>query len=55
MALSVIPYSRAQALVYGNRNRVTFSNSFWLYPWMLDKDYKYLITNTIANLGWHGE
>lgn len=53
VALSVIPYSRALNLVYGSRHRVTYSNNFWLYPWMLDKDYEYLITSTMAQLGLH--
>ena len=39
VALSTIPYTRALATVYGNRaiRRISYSNSFWLYPWMLAK------------------
>jgi hypothetical protein len=55
VALSTIPYTRALATVYGNRaiRRICYSNSFWLYPWMLAKDNEHLITSTPAFQGIH--
>jgi hypothetical protein len=52
VVLSVVPYNRAQLIVYGQGSRrILFANSFWLYPWMLDKNYKWLITRSLASLG----
>lgn len=54
VALSVIPYQRAQMIVRkGQMPRVLYSNIFYLYPWMLDKDYKHLMTSTISGMGIH--
>jgi hypothetical protein len=52
VVLSIVPYNRAQLIVYGRGSpRILFSNSFWLYPWMLDKNYEWLITQSLASLG----
>jgi hypothetical protein len=52
VVLSVVPYNRAQLIVYGRGSpRILFSNSFWLYPWMLEKNYEWLITQSLASLG----
>jgi hypothetical protein len=52
IVLSVVPYNRAQLIGYGKgSHRILFSNSFWLYPWMLDKNYEWLITQSLASLG----
>jgi hypothetical protein len=50
VALATIPYARALATVYRNRaiHRICYSNSFWLYPWMLGKDNEHLTTSTPA-------
>lgn len=54
VALSVIPYQRAQMIVHrGQMPRVLYSNTFYLYPWMLDNDYQHLMTNTISGMGIH--
>jgi hypothetical protein len=55
VALSVVPYARALATVYGNRavRRISYSNSFWLYPWMLAQDNEHLIASTPAFHGMH--
>jgi hypothetical protein len=55
VALSVIPYARALGTVYGNRaiHRISYSNSFWLYPWMLARDNEHLSASTPAFGGWH--
>lgn len=52
VVLSIVPYSRAHLIVYGNTSRrIFFSNTFWLYPWMIDKNFEYLITQSMASLG----
>jgi hypothetical protein len=48
VALSVIPYARSLAAVNGNRRRICYSNSFWLYPWMLGKDNVHIVASTPA-------
>jgi hypothetical protein len=54
VALSVIPYQRAQMLVRkGQMPRILYSNVFYLYPWMLDKNYQHLMTNTLGGMGIH--
>lgn len=54
VALSVIPYQRAQMIVRrGQMPRVLYSNTFYLYPWMLDKNYQHLMTSTISGMGLH--
>ncbi|MFT4279537.1 MAG: hypothetical protein QM576_24590 [Rhodopseudomonas sp.] len=54
VALSVIPYQRAQMIVRrGQIPRILYSNTFYLYPWMLDKNYQHLMTSTISGMGLH--
>jgi len=53
IALSVVPYNRAAELVYPRGHRISFSHSFWLYPWMVDRNNEYLIANTPALLALH--
>jgi hypothetical protein len=53
IALSVIAYNRALELKYPRGHRVLFGNAFSFYPWMIDKDYEYLIGRTPAILGLH--
>jgi hypothetical protein len=48
IALSVVPYNRARALMNPGAHRIYFSNSFWLYPWTIDKDYSRLVGTTPA-------
>lgn len=52
VVLSVVPYNRAEWIVYGTASRkVLFSNFFWLYPWMMTKDFNYLYTASPVSLG----
>ncbi len=51
IALSVVPISRSREMVRPRGLSITYSNAFWLYPWMLDKDNDDLIGNTPAMLG----
>jgi hypothetical protein len=53
IAMSVIPYAWALALRYENNSSITYSDYFAVYPWMIDKNYDDLITNTTAVLGIH--
>lgn len=55
VALSVVPYGRALNTVFGHRaiHRIVYSNSFWLYPWMLGKDNEHLTIATPAFNGLH--
>lgn len=52
VAMSVVPYARSYALVY-NSHRISYSNSFWLHPWMLAKDNDGLVASTPAFAGFH--
>jgi hypothetical protein len=53
VALSVVPYARSIAIVYDNPNHISYSNSFWLYPWMLAKDNQHLFASTPAITALH--
>lgn len=53
ISLSVIPYSRALELNNPRGHRILFSNTFWFYPWMIDKHFDNLIVSTPAALGIH--
>lgn len=53
IAISVVPYNRSKEILHRRGHRIAFSNVFWLYPWVISKDYKYLIANTPALLGLH--
>jgi hypothetical protein len=53
VALCVVPYSRSLSLVNRSVRRVSYSNSFWLYPWMLGQDNEHLIASTPALQGLH--
>ncbi len=52
-AISVIPSSRSLNTVYNTTNRIVYSNSFALYPWMLSKSNDTLIASTPAFTGFH--
>lgn len=53
IAISVVGYNRALELRHPRGHRITFSSSFWFYPWMLDIDNEYLVIGTPAMLGMH--
>jgi hypothetical protein len=50
IALSVIPYSWSQFLRYGHTLEVAYSDWFTIYPWMLDKNYEYVVMRSMAQL-----
>ena len=53
IALSVVPRSRAFQITHGVNHGINFSNMFWFYPWMLDKNNEDLIASTPGLLGVH--
>lgn len=47
LVASMIPYAQSRNLIYDNiQNRVSFSTFFWVYPWMIDRNYEHIIANT---------
>jgi hypothetical protein len=49
VSMSVIPLSWAKSLRFGPGGMgVHYSNWFSIYPWMLDKNYEYLLSMTMA-------
>jgi hypothetical protein len=53
IAMSVIPQSWAKVLRFSNNMGIKYANYFAVYPWMLDKNYNHLITQTLNLLGYH--
>lgn len=53
VALSVITRTRALEILHPRGHRIRFSNAFWFYPWMLDKNYEHLIASTPSMLALH--
>lgn len=53
IALSVVPYSRALEIRYDRNHQISYANSFWFYPWNLDKNYDSMIGQTLAILATH--
>ena len=53
VALSVVPLSRAFQISHGVNHGINFSNSFWFYPWMLDRHNDDLIGRTPGFRGVH--
>jgi len=53
VALSVVPYARSLAVIYENPQHISYSNSFWLYPWMLGKDNDHIVASTPAVTSFH--
>lgn len=56
VALSAIPHTWARLLEFGaGQDGPQYSNSFAFYPWMLDKDYKYLAVQSMATMGFQDQ
>ena len=51
IALSVLPYAWADFLRYGHSPEIGYSDSFSIYPWMLDKNYEYVVMRSIGQVG----
>jgi hypothetical protein len=50
LALSVVPYSWARGHTYGRKHQVLYSNRFSIYPWIIDKNYEYVVMHSSAML-----
>jgi len=54
IAITALTHARTQAATDARVVRgAVFTNSFWMHPWMITKDFEYLGTNTMAILGLH--
>ncbi len=53
LSMSIVPRSRARTIQYGGSRGVNFSKAFDFYPWVIDKNYKYLIAVTPAMVALH--
>jgi hypothetical protein len=51
IALSILPYVWADFLRYGHPPELGYSDSFSIYPWMLDKNYQYVVMRSQAQWG----
>lgn len=53
IAICAITRARALEILYPRGHRVSYGDSFSIYPWMLDRHYHHLIGNTPAILATH--
>lgn len=53
IAISTIGYNRARELRHPRGPSVLFGEAFTIYPWMLDRDYEYVVGRTPAISGLH--
>ena len=53
LALSVVPYVHARILAYQSQLKLRFANWFGIYPWMVDKNYEYVVMRSSAVMGLH--
>jgi hypothetical protein len=53
--ISIAAITRARALVlkYESQHQLTYSETFSLYPWTLDRNYEYLMSHTPSGLSMH--
>jgi hypothetical protein len=54
LTLSVVPYARANSIVYKNTgSRIYYGASFWLYPWMIGNELGHMTLSTPALSAFH--
>ena len=53
VSLSVVPFNRSLEFLYPRGFRITWSDAFWIYPWMIDKNDQYMISTTPAQTALH--
>jgi hypothetical protein len=51
IAISVLPYGWATLLRHGHSPEILYSDWFAVYPWMLDKNYEFVVMRTMAQMG----
>src|SRR5437660_840711 len=50
ISLSVVPYGWSHLLRYDITPDILYANWFSIYPWMLDKNYEYVVMRSMAQL-----
>jgi hypothetical protein len=50
IALSVLPYVWSDFLRYGHAPEIGYSDSFSIYPWMLDKNYEFVVMRSVGQI-----
>jgi hypothetical protein len=53
LALSVVTYVQARILARESQLKMRFANWFSIYPWMVDKNYEYVVMRSTAVMGIH--
>lgn len=53
LALSVVPYFQARILARETQLKMRFTNWFSIYPWMIDKNFEYVVMRSSAVMGLH--
>lgn len=54
LVASMVPYAQSRNIVHDNTlDRVGFSSYFWVYPWMIDRNYEHIIASAPAMLALH--
>jgi hypothetical protein len=53
LALSIVPYNQARILARESQLKMRFTNWFSIYPWMIDKNYEYVVMRSSAVMGLH--
>ena len=54
LVASMVSYAQSRNIIYDNtRYRATYSSYFWVYPWMIDRNYEHIIVSTSAILALH--
>ena len=55
LSISVNPHSWATLLRHGHNPEILYSGLVDIYPWMLDKDYNFVVMNSMAQMGFEQE
>ncbi len=53
LSMSIVPIARAHGIQYEQSRGIHFSKAFDFYPWVIDKNYKYLSADTPALVALH--
>jgi len=54
LVASMVPNAQSRNIIYDNtRDRIASSSWFWVYPWMIDRNYEHIIAHTPTMLALH--
>jgi hypothetical protein len=53
ICLSVVPYGWAETLRFGRPFNILYGSWFSVYPWMTDKNYEFVVMQSMAQLALH--